>query len=136
MTLVFNGDVDGLEAFNAIGGGDVLVARAALSNPFIFKHIKEKRSYGDGPFDPSMKDPYLVRTDEVRFAPEKISLIQKYLACARKYDLRKRLYAANLKWLTKGVTAIGSYHKALNQSEDAVEATTLFDAWLSEHKYL
>ena len=136
MQLVFNGDVDSYEAFKNIGGGDVLIARAGLNNPLLFSDIKDKVEYGSGPYGPEVKDPNLLRSDEVRFGPRKIQLVRDYLACAVKYDLRKRLYCGNMKWLTKGVTGIGSLNKALNASENAKEAKELFENWLAEYKYL
>jgi tRNA-dihydrouridine synthase len=136
MQLVFNGDVDSFEAYKSIGAGDVLIARAGLSNPLVFEDIKNEVSYGDGPYSPEVKDPNLLRFEDVRLTPKKIALIRSFLDAAVLYNLRTRLYRANMKWLAKGVTGIASLNKALNLSESPKEAKQLFETWLSEHKYL
>lgn len=132
MELIFNGDVDGLESYHLIGGGDVLIARAALSNPFVFKDIKNKKKYISGPYDPLLKDPRLIRKEKVILSREKISLILDYLDSAIKYNLRKRLYCANMLWLTKGVSKIAILNKQLNESLDALAAKKLFETWIEE----
>ena len=135
MNLIFNGDVDSYESYQLIGAGDVLIARAALSNPFIFEDIKQQKKYGVGFYNPQIKDLYLIRGTDIRFSLKKIDLIRTYLKLVVQYDLRKRLYCGNIKWLTKGVTGVSSLNKSLMQSTSALEAQKLFEDWLIENGY-
>jgi tRNA-dihydrouridine synthase B len=136
MQLIFNGDVDGYESYKKIGGGDVLIARAGLSNPHVFEDIKNKIPYGEGKYAPHVKDPRLIRSDDVRMTSEKITLIRKYLSCAAQHNLRKRLYSANIKWLSRGASNAAIFNKRLMKSEDATHAKKLFEEWLDEQEYL
>lgn len=132
MTLVFNGDVDNLESYENIGSGDVMIGRAALSNPFIFQDIKDGVSYVSGPYAPELKDPNYIRQRNVCLNQKKVDLIKDYLDLASTHDLRKQLYCGNMSYLTKGVSGAGDVQKELNTSKNAQEAKQLFEEWLTK----
>lgn len=133
VTLVFNGDVDSPERYQEIGGGEVLVARAGLSNPLLFQDIKHNLSYGEGSFDPWGKDPTLIREHgEVKLGPRKIALIRRYVQLASQENLRIKLVSANLTWLLKGVSGARPFFKELNQLSDSSSVQEVFEQWLTQ----
>lgn len=132
MNLVFNGDVDSPLAFEQIGGGKVLIARAALSNPLLFADIKNDVEYPSGPYAPEMKDPGLIRNASVTLSKRKISVIRRYIQLATKYDLRKTLYVNNMRWLTKGASCASQLNKLLNTTTSVYEVSSIFENWLED----
>ena len=130
LTLVFNGDVDGFQAYQAIGEGDVLIARAGLSNPFVFADIKARKNYREGSYDPILKDPELLRGDYVQLGARKIAFIRNYLALAQQENLRQKLICANMSWLVKGASKASELIKELNKGEE--QPIKVFENWLEE----
>lgn len=105
MNLIFNGDVDSFQSFELLHNADVLIGRAALSNPFIFSDIKNKKRYKEGAFNPLEKDPYIIPfAGALHLSKEKYVVILSYINLAIDYNLRPALAVNNLKYLLKGIT--------------------------------
>ncbi len=129
MNLIFNGDIDSFQSASFVGG-DLMIGRAALSNPFIFEDVKNGVSYVDGSYDPLLKDPYVIRTRQVLPNEKKILVIREYLDLAKKHDLRSKLVLKNLDYLLKGFT-VGVFLKRIKHSEYVEEIILVFNEWIA-----
>lgn len=130
MDIVLNGDIDSPQVATRLGG-DVMIGRGALTNPFIFEDIKNSTLYRAGPYNPLVKDPYVVRKDSIFLSAKKVDIIRKFLILCEKYSLRPNLVKANLFQLIKGVTASNTLVKQINQATTSKDMLSLFDIWVS-----
>ena len=129
LTLIYNGDIDSPNL--ARNYDNVMIGRAALINPFIFQDIKSNKLYREGEYNPSLKDPHLVRNTLVSLSEEKIAIICEFLDLAIKYNLRPILAKNNLSYLLKGVSRADSLVKLIRQSESIEAMLLAFNDWVN-----
>ncbi len=121
LQLILNGDIDSYEAYEQLmtttHADGIMIGRAALSNPLIFKQIKNKRKTRKGPYNPLLKDPELLISQQgVVMSKEKQEAILKFLRNAKELSLS--VLKANLSWLTKGVSARGAFIDAIVKEQN------------------
>lgn len=129
MQLIYNGDIDSPNS--AKNYKDVLIGRAALINPFIFQDIKNNITYRDGSYDPSLKDPHLIRNEFVSLSKEKLNIINEFLDLAIKHNLRPVLTKNNICYLLKGVSNTDKLIKEINQADSVLSIKNAFEASMS-----
>jgi tRNA-dihydrouridine synthase len=126
LELIFNGDVDSYENYLKLNG-DVMIGRAALTNPLLFEQIKSKTKSASGSFNPVIKDINIVKdgTKDV-FLKEKRDVIIEFLELCLKEDLRMQLVKNNLNYLMKGVSSSSLFLKNVNTSSNIQEVIDIF----------
>ena len=117
IDIILNGDIDCynkyLEIINHtnikkqqnIKG--IMIGRAALSNPLIFKQIKEHippRKY-IGIFSPDIHDPSIhTKGLEKELSEEKKKIIYDYIKIAKENNLKDNIISPNIRYMLKGIT--------------------------------
>jgi len=108
LNLVYNGDIDSYEKYLEVEPyfEGVMIGRAALSNPLIFKQIKKKeKNQKINDYEPFVNNPNIKIIDGKMFhSREKKQLIREFETIAKKLKLSKKQIDANLKYLNKGIT--------------------------------
>jgi tRNA-dihydrouridine synthase len=102
--LILSGDVDNYvsaKKLTQIIDCDIMIGRAAFMNPFLFEQIKNKENLIDGPYNPIIKDPNIIRTRSAVMSNKKRSFIKEYEELAKKEGIK-----INLMYLNKGISKI------------------------------
>lgn len=100
--IIISGDVDNYVSAKKITDMidcDIMIGRAAFMNPFIFEQIKNKENLIDGPYDPVIKDPNIIRTKFAVLSERKKLFIEKYEKLSEKEGIE-----INLRFLKKGLS--------------------------------
>lgn len=108
IPVIGNGDIDDAhKALEYIDGQyceGIMIGRAALSNPWIFRQIRDIQ-YGNEPYQPSIRD--------------RIGLIRNHYASGDVEDInhirRMRKY---FHWYTRGMDNIRKYREMVNKTEN------------------
>ncbi len=127
LTLIYNGDIDSPDSSKI--SNHVMIGRAALSNPFIFRDIKENKMYSPGEYSPILKDPYLEGVMEKSLKNEKIKIINEYLDLAIKHSLRSNLVESNLDYLLKGVSKSKEIIRKIREQKEIKQIKDEFNQW-------
>jgi len=106
-----------------------MIGRAALMNPFIFDDIKRKVKYVSGDYEPVRKDPYVLRTDEVRLSEKKKTAILEFMKLANKHNLNLQLFLNNLEYLFKGLSKHRQLMTSLRSKTGIEDMILEFDKW-------
>jgi tRNA-dihydrouridine synthase len=126
LDLIFNGDVDSYDSYYRLKG-DVMVGRAALINPFVFEHIKNKVSANTDKFNPCFNDVNILKIDGKNvLSNKKKTAILEFLLLCKKEDLRMQLVKNNLNYLLKGVTKGSIFLKKFYSCDNLDEVISCF----------
>lgn len=108
LKLIINGDIDNYNKCKFITDKivcDIMIGRAAFSNPFIFNQIKNKFQTINNTYNPIKKDPEIIKKgSQFYFSDKKKEFIEKYIKLAKEERLRKEIVEYNLRALLKGIT--------------------------------
>jgi tRNA-dihydrouridine synthase B len=122
IKIILNGDIDSYDKYKEvtkIKPDGVMIGRAALSNPLIFKQIKDKLIIKSTKFNPVLNDPNIILINKkYLLSKEKQSIIKDLIALAIKENLRYILLKNNLVYLTKGLTNNSAFMKKVNQTDN------------------
>jgi len=125
LEIIANGDIIDLISLNNIinetNCDGVLIGRAALENPEIFKILKENYSKNkiDNFYFENQKSGVLIK--------DRIKLIKNYLIIAKKYDIDISAVKANLSYMTKSTIGGAKFRKEVNSLTEIDILITLCD---------
>lgn len=121
IELIYNGDVDSYKSANEtlnLGYNGVLIARAMMSNPLIFKQIKNKIEVPLDTYDPIQNDPNIKKiVDQFHIKEEKLNVIKEFIDLSIKYNLRTQLAKTNIIYMLKGISGSKEFIKKINESK-------------------
>jgi tRNA-dihydrouridine synthase len=110
LEIIGNGDITDLESLNDLidtsGCDGVLVGRAALNNPYIFKEFTDKT--------------HTVKSTGIELI-QSIPAIIELLNAGIQEDLNLDYLKQNIVWMTKGVIGSAEFRTILNNTSDITE---------------
>lgn len=122
MELIYNGDVDSYNIVTDILDNNsfdgVMIGRAALSNPLIFRDIKSKTEYFDCEFYPIKKDPNICERGGSHFlGKDKYEAMIDLINIAIEHKIPASRIKHNLPHLLKGISESSRLNKEIFLAE-------------------
>jgi tRNA-dihydrouridine synthase B len=131
LELIFNGDIDCYEKYkNIINNYDcdgIMIGRAALSNPFIFRNIKNKiNSQNTKSFNPIINDSETIISGKTTITKEKMNFIINFINLAIENKENSKLIKTNIIYLTKGISENKEFWKFINKESSLEKIKEIF----------
>lgn len=126
VEIILNGDIDCYGLYEQIANkykcSGIMVGRAALSNPLVFKQIKNKVKTDPIGFDPIKNDPTIVKcADKFFMSEQKSDIILNYLDLAQEQNARHELVKMNISYLIKGASGANNLLKKMNKHKTIIK---------------
>lgn len=103
LEIIYNGDIDCYDKCENYDS--YMIGRAALSNPLIFKQIKNCEKGRVKQYDPYLNDSSIVlRGGKCYLSDEKRKVISEFVDLCNKEGISKEQIKRNLAWMYKGVS--------------------------------
>jgi len=113
IPVIGNGDIlspeDAKNMLKKTGCDSIMIARAAITNPFIFTEIKDS-----------------LKNKESKH-PKKIQIFKTYLKYCKKYKIQFKSIKNHAQWFTKGTNNGAKYREMMNQAKDIKDLKEIYD---------
>lgn len=124
-TIILNGDIDGYDKAKKISSefqcDGLMIGRASLSNPLIFKQIKEKSSIQKEPnyeYNPYEKDKTIIKKDGKTFcSTEKLNIIQEIISLGKQFQIPLHDLYYSLSYIVQGISGKKTYVQAIRNAK-------------------
>jgi tRNA-dihydrouridine synthase B len=130
FNIILNGDIDSYPKYNQtisnFNCSGIMIGRASLINPLIFKQIKNKDSHDIGHFDPVQNDFSLIKEKDVFvLSKEKLDFIKDFLDLAISHKENISFIRNNLVYFFKGLSNRKDLKQILNSNLTLIELKSL-----------
>ena len=131
VEFVFNGDVDSVDKFNkliSLGSNGVLIGRAALYNPLIFKQIKDKIAPRSKHYNPIENDSSIdIKCGHFVLSDEKKIVIKSFIDFCRLVN-ELILCKKNVLYMLKGISNRGDLTQEVQNADSFDKLIELIDS--------
>ncbi|MFP4118918.1 MAG: tRNA-dihydrouridine synthase family protein [Candidatus Woesearchaeota archaeon] len=138
IRFVANGDIDSYDSARRLEDetdcSDIMIGRAALHNPSIFRNVKQEVKAKTSSFSPLENDPNLIREENgsKSCSEEKKSLVKEFVEISTRNELPVKTAKRNLMMMLKGISDMKAVFKDLNEAGDYSELTKI----LYQHPFI
>lgn len=135
VEFIFNGDIDSRTRFDklvSLGSSGVLIGRAALHNPLVFKQIKNNAPSRSDHYNPIENDLSIsLRRGHFILSDEKKDLIKQFIKLSSTVN-ELTLCKKNVLYMLKGLSNRGNLSENIQNSESFEELIKYVDLCPSE----